>query len=117
MKFYILDGNEIVMTEDILEWGKALEGDDRRVNNTVLWKGWAWQVRVSTVFLGIDHAFTGPPMLFETMVFGGVLDQEMDRYSTWQQAEKGHELMVQRVRASKRWHLIWNLIFGEGNER
>lgn len=54
---------------------------------------------VSTVFLGLDHnyAIDGEPLLFETLVFGGPLDGEMDRYSTWAEAERGHERMVNAV--------------------
>ena len=55
---------------------------------------------VSTVFLGIDHRFSPecPPVLFETMVFGGPLDQEMDRCCTWDEAENMHERMCEKVR-------------------
>lgn len=54
---------------------------------------------ISTVHLGLDHRFgEGPPLIFETMVFGGGLDQECDRYSTIEQAHAGHERMVDRVR-------------------
>ena len=49
---------------------------------------------ISTVFLCIDHGSidgaTGPPMLFETMIFGNVLNQYCERYSTWEEAEQGH---------------------------
>ncbi len=48
-------------------------------------------VKVSTVFLGIDHAFGyGNPILFETMIFGGKHDQYQERYSTWDEAVNGH---------------------------
>lgn len=58
-------------------------------------------VEVSTVWLGLDHAFLGgPPLIFETMVFGGPLDQEQMRYSTTDQARQGHEDMLLRVRAA-----------------
>jgi hypothetical protein len=55
---------------------------------------------VSTVFLGIDHRYgpDGPPVLFETMVFGGPLDQEQERCCTWDEAEMMHARMVERVR-------------------
>ena len=54
---------------------------------------------ISTVFLGLDHNFgDGPPLLFETMVFGGTFDGECTRYSTWDQAVAGHRVMVKRVR-------------------
>lgn len=47
---------------------------------------------VSTVFLGLDHNFTGegPPILFETLVQGGTLDGHMNRYASWGEAARGH---------------------------
>ncbi len=44
------------------------------------------------MFVGIDLGFMieGPPLLFETMIFGGEHDQEQWRYSTWEEAEAGH---------------------------
>jgi len=56
-------------------------------------------VSVSTVFLGMDHSFGGGPLLFETMIFGGKSDGYMDRYSTWQEAEAGHEAACLLVNA------------------
>ena len=62
---------------------------------------------VSTVFLGIDHAWHGPPMIFETMVFVHVDDEprlmdvedlEQTRYSTEAEAEAGHRDMVRRAK-------------------
>ena len=41
----------------------------------------------------------GRPILYETMVFGGVLDQECERYYTRAEAIKGHAAMVARVAA------------------
>ena len=56
-------------------------------------------MRVSTVWLGIDHQFgNGPPLIFETMTFRGTHalgDQE--RYSTEAQAIEGHRRMVELV--------------------
>ena len=54
--------------------------------------------RVSTVWLGLNHAFDdGPPLIFETLVFGGPLAVTMERYTTLEQARAGHEVMVRRV--------------------
>lgn len=39
-----------------------------------------------------------PPLLFETMVFGGKYANDMRRYSTWKQAKEGHERMVEKVK-------------------
>ena len=56
-------------------------------------------VSVSTVWLGLDHGHGGgPPVIFETMVFGGPLDGEQERYSTEAEALAGHAAMVERVR-------------------
>jgi hypothetical protein len=53
---------------------------------------------VSTVFLGIDHGFGGPPQLFETMIFThkkkAPLNNYSRRYSTIEQARKGHAVVV-----------------------
>jgi hypothetical protein len=55
---------------------------------------------VSTVFLGCNYQFRpGPPILFETMVFSdGAGDVEMERCSTWLEAEAQHKRMVEQVR-------------------
>ena len=55
--------------------------------------------RVSTVFLGIDRAYLDHvPIVFETMVFGGPCHQDTRRYSTWDEAERGHAEMVALVK-------------------
>lgn len=92
---YILKKHEIVPCPDFIEWAKWFEGADRIVDKTTIGES-----KVSTVFLGLDHSFgSGPPLVFETMVFGGKLADEMDRYSTWDEAVTGHENMVKRVKS------------------
>lgn len=54
------------------------------------------EVRVSTVHLVIDHSFgDGPPVIFETMIFGGEHDKEQWRYSTLDEAREGHQRAVE----------------------
>lgn len=93
---YTLVDKKPVPVSDLTKWAKGYETLDRRVAYTDV-----GDVKVSTVFLGLDHNFSddGPPVLFETCVFGGTLDGEMDRYSTWDEAEAGHAAMVARVAA------------------
>lgn len=67
---------------------------------------------LSTVWLGIDHAFGDDqkPLIFESMVFLadgwyddsriGLPDLDMQRYPTREQALAGHEEMITVVRAS-----------------
>lgn len=55
--------------------------------------------RVSTVWLGLDHSFgNGPPLIFETMVFGGRYPRDLDgeRYATRDEALSGHARIVAR---------------------
>jgi hypothetical protein len=57
-------------------------------------------VVISTVFLGLDYRMSrrGPPLLFETKVFGGSLDRFQNRCATWDKAEAMHAEAVALVR-------------------
>ena len=93
MENYILEGKKAVLC-DMLTWAKWFEKADRQVARDQI-----GDADISTVFIGIDYSFGfGPLMLFETMVFGGHLNQEQNRCSTWEEAEKMHSVMVERVR-------------------
>lgn len=88
MKRYILNEHgEPVECPDLNTWARWMENmDARRLCRTAFDGG-----DVSTVFLGTDHAFTpGPPVLWETMVFGGPHDGYQDRYTSRRDAERGH---------------------------
>lgn len=56
--------------------------------------------RVSTVWLGLNHRYgEGPPLIFETMVFGNAgwsLEVDSERYATLEEAKAGHEAMVRK---------------------
>lgn len=82
-----------------LAWHGWFESAERHVGDDTI-RG----VRISTVFLGLDHNFfgEGPPILWETMVFGGRLHGEMRRYSSRADAVRGHALFVTRVDRSDR---------------
>jgi len=56
---------------------------------------------VSTVFLGLDHSFEpdGPPVLWETMVFGGPEGDFQCRYATAVEARAGHAAKVAELKA------------------
>lgn len=78
------------------QWGKAFQETDRVVAQTDLSDG----TLVSTVWLGIDHRFSGngPPLIFETMVFPhpkrDMREADCERYPTEEEARAGHERMV-----------------------
>lgn len=58
---------------------------------------------VSTVWLGIDDNFSreGPPLIFETMVFGdgNMTDLDCRRYATEEEAFQGHAEMLLLIEA------------------
>jgi hypothetical protein len=90
---YKLEGHEVVPVDSIDDWGEMFQDtESRRVGQ----REYIGVYEVSTVFLGIDHGFSGgAPLLFETMVFGdGPRDGEQYRYATWDEAEAGHKRVV-----------------------
>lgn len=82
-----------------------LFGDDdyRRVEKTTIEEETGETIEVSTVLLMIDHNFLGegPPIIFETMVFGGEMDEACWRYSTEEAARDGHETIVEALNGDK----------------
>ena len=91
---YILDGHMPVPCDELLHWAKAMETDRHVGNDTI------GDAQVSTVFLGLDHSFHGgPPILFETMVFGSEFGKWERRYCTWEEAEAGHREIVAAIKA------------------
>ncbi len=91
MSYYNVTGEPI--TQD--EWVRTLEAfDARRVAADGVGRAW-----VSTVHLGLDHRHgDGPPLIFETMIFGGEHDQEEWRYTTLAEAKAGHARAVALVK-------------------
>lgn len=100
IRYYILEGKTPVPVSNFIQWMvKSMDRSSWNVDRTDI-----GDCVVSTVFLGIDHSmsFREPcaPILFETMVFGGVYDQYQWRYETWEEAEKGHKMACDMVLAS-----------------
>ena len=91
---YILKDKIPVVEPDLHKWCSWREQRDRgRIDKTMV-----GDVRISTVFPGIDHGYDGRVELFETMIFGGNHDQYCDRYATWTQSKKGHKRAVLLVK-------------------
>jgi len=102
---YILNGKIPEACGDILKWSRWFENvDNRRLAQTTLGPYW-----ISTVFLGLDHSWSGAgaPILFESMVFDEEEAFSCERYSTWSEAEKGHARICEIVqRALDRSELV-----------
>ena len=96
--YYVLDQAGRPCPADLLTWAAWFSSADRTVAHDVV--GGA---SISTVFLGLDHRHgrPGPPILYETMVFGGPLDEEQRRYATREQALSGHAEVLTLVLASQ----------------
>lgn len=94
MKHYVLKDRQAVPAT-LEEWSRFLMSPDRVVGYWVM-----ESLLISTVFLGIDHNWSdeGPPLLYETLVFGGPMDRHMERTSTWAEAEQTHERVCREVR-------------------
>jgi hypothetical protein len=92
---YILDGTVPVPEPDLMTWAQWFESAERQLAET-----WVTpEVRVSTVFLGLDHQWgNGLALLWETMVFHQGAGLEQWRYATWHDAEQGHERAVEQTR-------------------
>lgn len=99
-RYYILDGHEPVPAT-FEQWA---------AKNISFPKEWliardtVGDYEISTVFLSLDRNLgSGPPILFETMIFGpegGKLSLRTRRYPTWDAAEKGHATVVDICRAT-----------------
>jgi len=99
--YYTLnDDHSVTAHHDVLEWAASSEKHNRRIALTDARYG----SYVSTVFLGIDHSFDdGPPLIFETMVFGGPLNEMQWRYPTYHAALEGHAAALRLANSVPYW--------------
>lgn len=96
--YYKQDGTAYESTPDdpegTMQWAKDFENfEERSIAQTKLANGF----HVSTVWMGLNHEHCPdrPPLIFETMVFDeNDESMDMNRYSTKEQAIKGHYKMV-----------------------
>lgn len=117
-QLWILNGKVPEPCADSVRWALAFEASHRdgsfRVGLTAFEEV---GIEVSTVFLGTDQGWgSGAPILFETRVFGPEITEPsvingrpftyhpessfgtVRRYSTWEQAEQGHAMIVEMVK-------------------
>jgi hypothetical protein len=120
---FMLDAeNNVVPMNDFTAWAHWFE---HFANRIVGYTEITSECKVSTVFMGVDQRFVltvgsrdlrhreparvrgraadeafdnGPPLVFETMIFGGPFDEWAWRYSSWDDAETGHKAAVRKAR-------------------
>ncbi|WP_315922313.1 hypothetical protein [Mesorhizobium sp. SP-1A] len=112
-RWYKLVGREAVRLEGFPGPGEGIDAPNRQIALTRTAVS-----TISTVFLSLDHNHfrEGPPHIFETMVFErqvqalGDKQQKLDfqhdygllaRYSTWDEAEKGHAKICDRIKEAE----------------
>lgn len=84
----------------MMEWATQFRRETRRVGDDTINVPGGLGIRVSTVFLGLDHSFDrrGPPILFETMIFHSKeYEDYCVRCATWDLAEVQHLVAVKMV--------------------
>jgi hypothetical protein len=94
--YFVLDEQgEPLEERDFAAWTRWFEQADRTVARTVV----TAEVTVLTTFSGVDLSTQGqPPRLFETRVFGGVLDGEEARDSSKAAAIAAHAALAEWCR-------------------
>ena len=96
--WYILDDNNNPIQKNVEEASKWIEDNPRK---KIVKQENIGEIRISTVFLGLDHSFNEKtPVLWETMVFGGEHDGFQERYSSYEEAVKGHKEALMLVKVS-----------------
>jgi hypothetical protein len=107
MLHYVLDDDGEPRAEpDVLAWARWFERaskDGSRILAHDRDESGDSDVLVSTVFLGLDHNFSahGKPVLWETMILGGPLDQYQQRYSSAAAAHAGHREACRLANAAR----------------
>jgi len=102
MLHYVLDDNgEPLQVDDVLAWAAWFE--TAHAARVVAQDELAGGVSVSTVFLGLDHnwGFGGPPVLWETMIFGGPHADWQRRWCSREEAIAGHAEALQLASATR----------------
>lgn len=100
------DDHNVVPCADLDEWARFYNDYDRVVKQEYVAGPDRKAYHVSTVFLGLDHRYfdEGPPIVFETMIFG--LDHKgeyIERCATWAEALEMHERAKALVKAGGQW--------------
>ena len=86
MNYYRLENRKPLQVHDYNEWKQWLETANREVKRTELPNG----IIIATAFIGQAECLdeTKPPLLFETMIRGGINDGIVQQYTSWNKQKK-----------------------------
>lgn len=96
--WYTLDNNnKPIAATSITE---AADWLDKNLERKVVKQDYVGDIWVSTVFLGLDHAWPRDGItliLWETLIFGGEYDQYQYRYTSYEDALEGHQTALNLI--------------------
>lgn len=97
--WYILDKDNKPIESNIIEYS---EWEEKNPELKTIKQDYIGDIFVSTVFLGLDHKpwfsdVNDEHILWETMIFNGEHDQYQERYTSIEEAIKGHETALKLV--------------------
>lgn len=92
LALYALNGREVECCASFDEWMKRNKWVTTRIAFTRV-----NEAEVSTIFIATDIRWKQPPELFETMIFGGPYNHCTWKYTTYDAAEEGHNLIVKAL--------------------
>lgn len=96
-KYILAEDGKTPVPCDLMTWAKWFEKRETRI----VAQDQIGEVKVSTVFLGLDHNWgDGPPVLWETMIFGGPHDEYQERYTSHDEAVAGHTKALELVKST-----------------
>ena len=97
--YYLLDENKEPYPATLNQYMILFDNIDMKVTAYDEIDG----VRISTVFLGMDHSFSHEPghipVLWETMIFGGEHDDYQKRYTSHHDALEWHQRALELIKS------------------
>jgi hypothetical protein len=99
---YVLDGHIPKRELDLMAWARWYETSDPE--RTVAYERMPNDVQVNTLFVSVEPVGTNPaeePLLFQTVVYGGLWNFWGKNVATWEEAEQLHAAVVNAIDVGK----------------
>ncbi len=87
----------MIRAVNLMVWAKFMEQPPA---NRVVARDKTPKGILSTIFMGLDHNFAdpgNPPLLFESVLIRKPRNRLIERYSTYEQAEQGHQIILEAL--------------------
>ena len=100
-RYYTLRDGKVAEEADHAKWAEWYQDSYEEVRGVASTKVKYGTVVTTFLAMNMTLSQTDPPLLFETRVKGGWLDDQWDRYSTLEEAKVAHQAWVDRVRIAE----------------